>query len=287
MSIPARLSVCATVALALGLATPIAAHDFWRDNAVVDGRLQPGDVDRFSFRLHDGEILTASLWDAARGEFNDPLLGVFAPDGSSLPSARSDDDGPGFLPSLALRTDRSGWWTVAVTGFGDDAFDGSGHAQDFDYRLVVGVAHEPPRLVEREDRGGNDEIASADWIPLLHGATVVSGRLVSGDVDVYEVWLLPGATLVASVFDLERGEFHDSVLRLRDRDGVLLGEDDDGGPGFLSSLTFDAPDLASRRFWRLQRYYVEVTGFDPVSSDARPHRESFDYELAIGVDLRN
>jgi len=284
MSIRSR--IWTSLALALTLATPVAAHDFWQGGGVLDGRLRPGDVDRFSFRLRQGEILTASLLEDGRGELNDPLLGVFAPDGATAPSARSDDDGPGFLPSLALRADRFGWWTVAVSGAGDDDFDGTGHAQDFAYRLVVGVAHEPPRLVEREDRGGNDDLASADWVPVLWGAGVVTGQLERGDVDVFEVWLFPGTTLAASVYDLERGEFHDSVLRLRDRNGQLLREDDDSGPGFLSSLAFDVPDAGAPRFWRLKPYYVELTGFDPVSGDPRPHPENFGYELVIAIDGR-
>jgi len=281
-----RCAGLASLALAVILATPVAAHDFRQGGVVLAGRLQPGDVDRFSFRLREGEILTASLLDEGRGEFNDPVIGIFAPDGAAAPKARSDDDGPGFLPSLALRADSFGWWTVAVSGFGDSDFSGAGHTEDFAYRLVVAVASEPPRLVEREDRGGNDDAASADRIPLLRGAALVSGRLTPGDVDVFEVWLSPGAKLDASVFDLERGEFHDSVLRLRDRDGNLLVEDDDSGPGFLSSLGFEVPAAAAQyRRWP-RPYYLELTGFDPVASDERPHPESFDYELAIAVDGR-
>lgn len=272
------------LALAFSLATPVAAHDFGLGNIVLDGRLGPGEVDRYSFLLRSQEILTAYVVEDGRGEFNDPVLGVFAPDGASTPTAHSDDDGPGFLPSLALRADRFGWWTVAVSGFDD--LDRTGRAQDFAYRLVVGVANEPPRLVEREDRGGNDDLRSADWIPLLQGAALVAGQLTRGDIDVFQVWLAPGAKLDASVFDLARGEFHDSVLRLRDRDGNLLAEDDDGGPGFLSSLAFQVPGAGIRRLRWPQPYYLELTGFDPVANDGRPHPESFDYELTVAVDQR-
>ena len=275
------------LALAFGLAAAVAAHDFGLGSTVFDGRLRPGEVDRYSLWLRSGEILTASVVEKGRGEFNDPVLEVFAPDAAGAPTAGSDDDaGPGFLPSLSLRVDGFGWWTVAVSGFADGDPDRTGHAPDFAYRLVVGVANEPPRLVEREGRGGNGDLRSADPIPLLQGAALVAGRLTRGDVDVFQVWLAPGAKLDASVFDLARGEFHDSVLRLRDRDGNLLAEDDDGGPGFLSSLAFQAPDAGVRRFPWPQPYYLELTGFDPVADDGRPHPEVFDYELTVAIDQR-
>jgi hypothetical protein len=282
-----RIGIAALTALAvsLSLSGSAAAHLFPHGGVVLSGRLRPGDVDRFTFRLSEGEILTASLYDGESGEFNDALLGVFSPGPTPTLFARSDDDGPGFMPRLAVRADERGLWTVAVTGFGDDAFTGAGHTQDFSYQLVVAIADSPPRLIEREDRGGNDTVRSADRVPLAGGAAIVSGELVPGDVDVFEVWVPPGSTLTASVFDDARGEFNDSLLRLRDSDGTVLAEDDDGGPGFLSNLAYEVPEAETRRRVRAPvPIYVELTGFDPVGSDARPHRESFSYQLVVSTD---
>jgi hypothetical protein len=251
---------------------------FGRSGVVIEGRLTPGDVDRFSFRLRAGEVLTASLQEGGAGEFHDPVLAVFGP-GDTTPVARSDDGGPGFLPRLALRADRDGVWQVALSGFGDADFDGSGHEERLRYRLVLAAQSDPPHRTESE---GNDSIRRADRVRLPFGASLVSGRLVRGDVDVYEVWLDRRSTLTASLFDAEAGAFHDAVLRLRDRDGALLAEDDDGGPGFLPNLAFEPP-RAGRGF-RPFPVYVEIRGFDPDPADDRPHPEDFTYDLVVSVD---
>jgi hypothetical protein len=251
---------------------------FGRGGLVIEGRLTPGDADRFSFRLRAGELLTASLQDGRAGEFNDPVLGVFGP-GDAAPLARSDDAGPGFLPRLALRADRDGVWQVAVSGFGDADFDGSGHEERLRYRLVLAAESDPP---ERRESEANDGIPSADRVRLPFGASLVSGRLVRGDVDVYEVWLDARSTLTASLFDAEAGEFHDAVLRLLDRDGNVLARNDDGGPGFLPNLAFEP--RRSGRSWRPFPVYLEVGGFDPDPADARPHPEDFEYGLVVSVD---
>lgn len=271
--------VCAGALAAPAAATfPFLGERFGRSGVVLTGRLVPGDADRFFFRLREGEILTAALLDGENGEFHDPVLAVFGP-GDDAPVARSDDGGPGFLPRLALRADRAGVWKVVVTGFGDADFDGSGHEERLRYELVLAAQGDPPHRTESE---GNDGAAQADRLRLHFGAAAVSGRLERGDVDVYELWLDRRAKLTASVFDLEAGAFHDAVLRLRDRSGTLLAENDDGGPGFLPNLSFEPP--RGSRGWRPFPVYLEVRGFDPDPADARPHPEDFAYELVVSLD---
>jgi len=247
---------------------------------VLEGRLRPGDVDRYALRLRRGDVLTVSLHEQDAGEFHDPVLGVFAPSDREKPVAQSDDDGPGFLPRLAVRAEESGTWVVAVTGFGDDDFDGEGHAERFRYELVVASQGQRPALVEREGREGNDSLDDADALRLRRGVAILEGDLAPGDVDVFELWVDPRDTLTASVFDESGGEFHDSVLRLRDRKGRELARSDDGGPGFLSNL-----DYAQRksRGDRAVKVFVELTGFDGDPDDARPHPEDFGYQLVISV----
>jgi hypothetical protein len=249
------------------------------DGAVFSGRLLPGAVDRFFIKLHEGDVLEAAVYDDALGEFNDPMLGVFRPSDATMPAAQNDDGGPGYLPRLSVRADESGLWTVAVTGFGDADFDGSGHVEDFGYRLVVGERSSGHRSDERNDpRSGHRAVTS---LPLPHGTAVVAGTLVPGDVDVYEVRVKPGALLTASVFDEEGGEFNDSVLDLEDADGHPLAHDDDGGPGFLSNVLFRAPDTNKKKAVPVR---VRLSGFDPDPHDARPHPESFAYRLLISLD---
>jgi hypothetical protein len=223
--------------------------------------------------LREGELLTAALRDREGGEFHDPLLGVRAPSGGA-PIAADDDGGPGFLPRLALRAEETGWFTVLVTGFGDTDFDGSGHVETLRYRLVVAIEQDPPRVVERE--------SSVDALRLRQGATLVSGRLEPGDTDAFELWLDPGATLTVSVFENGRGEFHDPVLRLFDARGQLLAQNDDGGPGFLANLAYEAKPTA--RGWRPTPIRLELAGFDPDGPGAATPSEDFPYQLVISID---
>lgn len=279
------------LAWAGAMAAESAAGDRSRDERpgrsgfVAAGRLAPGDVDRFSFRLRRGAVLTAALLDGEGGEFHDPVLGVFGP-GDAEPVALDDDGGPGFLPRLALRAGEGGVFTLAVSGFGDSDFDGSGHEERLRYRLVVAARTDSSHQVESEGgrRGQNDSLRGADLVRLASGTAIVSGRMERGDVDIFEVWMDRDSTLTASVYDEAAGEYHDAVLRLRDRDGKLLAENDDGGPGFLPNLVFSPSQRKHAR--RSFPVYVELTGLDPDPSDPRPHREEFRYELVLSKDRR-
>lgn len=250
---------------------------------VLEGRLRPGDVDRYGFRLRRGDVLTVSLHEKGAGEFHDPVLAVFAPSDRVKPAAQSDDDGPGFLPRLAVQADESGTFVVAVTGFGDHDFDGEGHVERFRYELVVASQRQRPELVEREGRRGNDSLEHADALRLRRGVAILKGELAPGDVDVFELWVDPRDTLTASVFDEAGGEFHDSVLRLRDRKGRELARSDDGGPGFLSNLSSARRKGGDRHPVPV---FVELTGFDGDPDDERPHPEDFGYQLVITVGGR-
>lgn len=249
---------------------------------VIPGRLTPGDVDFFRFGVRAGQVLTVAVEEPGRGAFADPLVGVFGP-GSDAPVATNDDGGPGFLSRLSLVAEHTGTWTVGVTGFGDDDFDGEGHAETLDYRLVISVVRDPAWHDEGERGGRNDTARGAKWLfprlfpPGFFGrAAVVSGSLEPGDVDQFRVLLLHGTELSASLFDLEGGRFNDAVVRV-ERGVAVLAEDDDAGPGFLANLAFRAPLRG------LRAYRVVVTGFDPDPKDDDPHREDFAYQLVLSV----
>jgi hypothetical protein len=266
----------------LGLAlvpAALAAASFeraGRHGAVIAGTLAPGAAARHGVRLREGELLTVSLHDADGGELADPVLGVFAPSDPSQPVASDDDGGPGFLPRLALRAAESGLFTIAVSGFGDDDFDGSGHREQVAYRLVLAVESDPARLAD-DERG-----RPLDMLPLRRGAALVSGSLVPGDVDAFELSLDPGAALTVSLFEPERGVFHDPVLRLVDDAGRVLAANDDGGPGFLANLAFETPGTGRAR--RPLALRLEVDGFDPDGDGPLAHAEDFAYQLVISID---
>jgi hypothetical protein len=105
----------------------------------VEGFLGEGDVDFYKVSLPADVLVTASVFDFTpeEGFDNDSLLGVFSPDG--LLFDEDDDDGPGFLSSIHFFPDVAGVWAFAVTGFGDDDYNGDGHDEMFDYRLVLSI----------------------------------------------------------------------------------------------------------------------------------------------------
>ncbi len=106
----------------------------------VEGFLGADDVDFFKVHLPAGELITASIFDYTPddGFDNDSILGVFDPAGTLFDF--DDDDGPGFLSSIHFFTPEGeeGDWAFAVSGFGDDDFDGS-HGEEFQYRLVLSI----------------------------------------------------------------------------------------------------------------------------------------------------
>ncbi len=248
------------------------------DGVVLHGRLVPGDVDYFRFLARAGDVVTISLFESERGGFHDPVLAVSGP-GDSEPVAMDDDAGPGFLPRVAVPIDRTGTWTIAVGGFGDEDLDGGDHEQSFEYDLVVAVDAQPVRLREWDVRGGNDDARFAELLLALPGrSVVVSGELRPGDVDHFLLPVLPRAVVTASLYDDQQGEFNDSVLRMLDARGNLLAEDDDSGPGFLSNLGMPIPFPGPLGF-----RVLSVTGFDPHPTDTLPHEERFRYRLAVSL----
>jgi hypothetical protein len=111
---------------------------------VITWDLVPGDVDRFLIRRTPRDVLTASLYDEAAGEFHDSLLEV--QDSRGRPVAVDDDSGPGFLSNLAIDTSHPhGPTIVAVTGFDPHPDDAVPHPENFRYRLVLSLQRPPHR----------------------------------------------------------------------------------------------------------------------------------------------
>ena len=103
----------------------------------IDGSLSPGDVDYFSFDLAAGDLVGVAVYDFTDAAFdNDSLLGVFGPGGVFFDS--DDDDGIGFLSSYQFEVPSTGTWSFAVSGFGDNNFDGS-HQEEFDYKFSFAI----------------------------------------------------------------------------------------------------------------------------------------------------
>jgi len=248
--------------------------------ALVDAALAPGDVDHFSLELVAGELVTLAVLTPDAGAFADPAIRLYAPGGSV--AATDDDSGPAFLPALRLRASASGTWRVAVSGFGDDDFDGAGHGESFSYRLVVSVVAAPPLFLEPlpDTNGGS---ASADPLPETGasfgagapgGVAVVTGAVAPGDVDFYAVPVRPGEALAAFVWDEDAGAFDDPTLRLLSGAGPTARDDDDEGPGFLPAILATAPAGPATAA-------LAVSGFRDAGFTGADHGESFTYHLVV------
>lgn len=244
------------------------------------GELGPGDVDHYRFRVRRGQVVTAALRDDTGGELADGVMAVFGPTGGA-PLARVDDVSTNLAPRLALHAERGGWYTVAVSGFGDEDVDGGDHAEHFAYRLSVAVSGRGAGLHESDHAGRNDDPRHPDPAFLgaqlvLRGAAVLQGSLGPGDVDHFWLPAVRGSVLTASVYDTRSGERNDSVLRLLERDGEELARDDDAGPGFLSRIVHPVEDGGL--------LVLALDGFDDEPDDMAPHAQDFHYRLVVTVE---
>lgn len=269
----------------LGNAAPVPwdgagfAASFPSGAKLVRGSLDAGDVDAYAFSLDAGQLVLAALFEDAAGERNDTSLGLFT-GGVVPPLASNDDGGSGFLSRFAFQTGSAGVYQIGVTGFGDDAWNGS-HAEArsglVPYRLVVAVTSDPPPLAETES---NDSLYSAN--PLPPGGGVLGAVLAVGDVDYFQLTLEAGDRLAVSVFDLANGSFqsaggerNDAIVGVFDPWGALAtgGTNDDGGPGLMSNLLFTA---AADGTWT-----IAVSGFGDDAFVGDHAEAGFPYLLVV------
>ncbi len=258
---------------------------------LVRGNLDAGDIDAYEVQLEAGDLLLAALFDEASGSALDLVLGIFS--GGVTPALTLDDDGGrGFHPRLGYVAPASGAVQVGVSGFADQAFDGThGEAPSAlaGYELVLAVAKSPAALQESDldpgPQGSNDTLPTADLLPPAGAA--VAAELAADDVDYFAIDLEEGDRLLVAVFDLRdgvlefaRGERSDPVLGLFDPLGTLVTAalDDDAGPGFLPSRSFTVPTGQGGR------WSVAVSGFADAAFDGSHDEEPFDYVLVVARD---
>lgn len=106
------------------------------------GSLSAGDVDYYAVMLYAGESLNASVTQVPVVPSTlDSLLGLFDSAGNLIES--DDDDGPGFVSSINRDITVTGMYYLAVSGFGDGDFNGSGHTESANYFLTVSAVPVP------------------------------------------------------------------------------------------------------------------------------------------------
>ncbi len=256
---------------------------------LVRGNLDVSDIDAYEVVAMSGELLLAALFDDASEAFVDLVIGVFS-GGAGPALALDDDSGLGLLGQLGLGVSATGALQVAVSGFGDTAFDGT-HEESrqglSSYRLVLGVTDGASTQQESDldpgPQGSNDTLATAD--PLPANGALVRANLAANDVDYFAIDLEASDRLLATVFDLQNtglavagGERNDPVLGLFDPSGTPVpgGTDDDDTPGFTPGFSYTAPLSGT--------YTLAVSGFSDTAFDGTHLEGGFDYLLMVARD---
>jgi len=208
-----------------------------------EGRLETGDAtgnrgleDRWTF---DGRAGQLARIDVISSSFD--TYAVLLQNGTPLDS--NDDGGEGNNSRLTTILPRSGSYTVAVSAYAQGSAGG---------RYTVQLAFsEPP--------------AGAGRVERLQFGRTASGRLEAGDRPrsgggYQDQWEFDGRQNQNIMLEMRSSDF-DAYLELRDADGNLVAENDDGGDGTNA--------LISARLTRNGRYRViarsygerESTGF--------------------------
>lgn len=127
----------------------------------------------------------------------------------------------------------------------------------------------------------NDSFATAQMLPpdffSGYGAGAVEGYLGALDVDFYTVFLPADTLVTASIFDYtpDLPIDNDSILGVFDPGGAIFDEDDDDGPGRLSSIHFFPPVSGMWGF--------AVSGFGDAGAYVGDHEEEFQYRLVLSI----
>ncbi len=220
-----------------------------------EGRLAAaGDRDWYRLNLEEGQSVRIAL-DAPEGadSIGDPMVVVYGPDGAEL--ARDDDGGAGLNSWLEFQATSAGGYFVEARGFSDDAVG--------KYALSI-----------TNGEIGDDADSAEALAPGPEGRTSLVGA--SGDADWFSVNMVEGRPYRFTLSGSDPNPLADPLLVIYDAEGNEVARDDDGGPGYASSLTF--MPLASGVYYAAAsavsdeagsgRYWLRVIDNDvPASGD--------------------
>lgn len=262
LSCPAAFVIGVCSATALG----VEPNDVFEEATVL-----PAGVLSVADSLVGAEIADTLL--GSRGSFGD--IEVVDDDGSPV--------GDGTASAIYGVPTNSGTVAFAITGFGDDFFDGA-HAEMGGYAATVTVRDFFNDVVDVIFNSGEllpgavDEFSFSDagYIGGNYDVEVDNLAGISGgDVDFFTFTnLAPGANFVAETFDPDNIEI-DTVLGWFDAAGELIQSDDDGGEGILSAIEGTVPDNGQLTF--------AVTGYTD-DEFLGLHLEGGPYELELAIE---
>ena len=200
------------------------------NSSLIIGSVQTGDIeeardiDVFSLSVTAGTTYTIDQkgFFSSVGSLRDTLLTLRDPDGNIL--AQNDDGGFRLESQISYTSTSTGTVYVEAGAFG---------ANTGTYEISVGSS----------SSGGDVADTPGSGLIVVASGTPVTGELeTGGDKDVYSLSVTSGGTyqidLRGSTSGL--GTLADPLLRVLDANSAVLAENDDGGRGLESSLTFTA-----------------------------------------------
>jgi hypothetical protein len=236
-----------------------------------EGRLEAGDrrgrrgiEDQWTFQGRQGQLARI---DVISARFDSYLVLLY----NGMPVDSNDDGGEGNNARLMTILPGTGTYTIVASQFGESGSGGP-------YRLSLAFS-EPP--------------AGAGRIERLTPGQRVSGRLEPGDRPrggggYQDIWEFDGRAGQDVLIEMHSTEL-DPYLELRDADGAMIAENDDGGEGNDALILTRLP--RDGRYRIIARSYGdhEATGFyelslNPGGDIARPGRvlELHEQDLVIG-----
>lgn len=132
----------------MALANSLGVFDMPGGTAMVDGSITQGDVDWFSFTLNNTASL--SFFAAFSSGNGDGVMQLVTSAGDVI--GFDDDSSVALMPALQYENLSAGTYFIALSGFGDvdsssvdsnELADGSGHSENFSYKLSVGFTIVP------------------------------------------------------------------------------------------------------------------------------------------------
>lgn len=203
-----------------------------------EGVLSPaGDRDWYRVELSEGQGMRVSLTTVEGAEgLGDPYVAIRGADGAEL--AADDDGGDGLNAWLEFVAPSAGAYYVEARGFSEDAVG------RYAVSLVPGEV-------------GNSMEGAEYLAPGYESRTSVIGA--PGDADWYMIEMIEGRPYRFSLRGTGEDALADPVLTLFDSQGVQVAQDDDGGMGADSYLTF-ASATGGTYFAAVSAYGDNATG---------------------------
>ncbi len=259
---------------------PLRVEDF---PCVLDGRIMPGETDRFELVLRKGEKmhfnviareLQPYIGDAVPGFFN-AVLRLVSPDGKEAAFA---DDRARFLPDpeLEFTAPADGVYTLEIH---DNLFRGR---EDFVYAIEIA------RSAGKAEKAATKPAETAGgWWRWLWGESVQSlalggearGCIQPGQADVYGFELEGPGAYILDLRARRDGSTLDACLTLRDEDGKTLWRHDDVTnalfTGSIAQAECDAAGRVELAAGEKRKYTIAV-------EDLTGHGgEGYDYTLSL------